>query len=165
VEVVEKTPKIYKFSVDSLSGVITVGGSSLPLAMTLTNSPAADVSVNINVVDGLADLITVSPLTLTFNKEVNTRYFQISVDSAYDVKANGTTQTLAFALTGTDRYAYDIDPVYTFNIVDSINDSGVKIASADVNTWGVTDCTRTTCKAKPNISDHAVVYWYLSVTK
>jgi hypothetical protein len=74
-----------------MNSAVPAGGKSLPLAISLENAPATDVSVKLTLGEGTSEHITFSPTVLTFNKDVNVRYFQISADKDYDFQKYGQT--------------------------------------------------------------------------
>jgi hypothetical protein len=155
VEVVAKVSGKYTFAVSTIPNVVT-GFTSVPIKITISNSPCSDVTVNI-AVSGTPANISVTPTALTFNQDVTTRYFQIQVASNYDLTL-GTVQTLLFTLTGTDAYAYAIAASTKFTITQASTTQ----TPGNIVSWGVGQSSRTICSVSPSTDQVGVIYYQLA---
>lgn len=126
-----KTPvEIYSGTLSvSLGNIspIAIGSSSLPITVTLTNSPESSLIISISP---NSSNIVITPSSLTFTPGVNALYYQITVSSSYGGKA-GDTIMLSYSLSGTDSAAYTISSsVFT---IGSSSSSTVAINSISLS--------------------------------
>jgi hypothetical protein len=157
VEVAAKVAGKYTFAISSIPD-IALGYTSVPVKVTLSNSPHTDVAVNI-VVSGTPANISVTPKALTFAPDTNVLYFQVSVDKSYDITL-GTVQTLLYTLTGTDAYAFAVTPSMKFTITQP-NPSTVGSPGNIIN-WGIGVPTKTSCSISPTSDQVGIIYYQLS---
>jgi hypothetical protein len=155
VEVIGKTSGKYTFAISNIPNVST-GFTSVPIKVSISNAPCSDVTVNI-AVSGTPANISVTPTALTFNQDINVRYFQVQVASNYDLTL-GTVQTLLFTLTGTDAFAYAVAASAKFTITQA---STTQVAGNVVN-WGLGQPGRTFCSVTPSSDQVGVIYYQLA---
>jgi hypothetical protein len=153
VEVVAKTSKKYKFAVASIPA-ISKRGKSAPIKISIDNAPASDVIITLSIT-GTPSGVSVSPSTITFSPNVNSAYFQVSVASK--AKLTSSTNTVAFALSGTDADVYSIDATVSFTVTDSAPST-----SGSITSWGIGTCTRVSCSVTPSCDQVGTLYWQLA---
>jgi len=157
VEVAAKVAGKYNFAISSIPDV-ALGYSSVPVKVTITNSPHTDVTVDITVSGSPAN-ISVTPKALTFAPDTNVLYFQVSVDKSYDVTL-GSVVTLLYTLSGTDAFAFAVTPSMKFTVTQpNPNTSGTP---GNIVTWGVGTPTKTTCLVSPTTDQIGIIYYQLS---
>ena len=158
VEVIAKVAGQYTFAVSNIPNIST-GYTSVPIKVTITNAPHADVTVNIAVVNTPAN-ISVNPTAITFNPDVNVKYFQIQVASNYDLTTLGTIQKLSYTLTGTSSYAYAIAATQSFTITQS----PTTVTTGNIVSWGIGTTTKTTSSVTPSSDQVGVIYYQLAAS-
>jgi len=157
VEVAAKVAGKYNFAISSIPDV-ALGYSSVPVKVTITNSPHTDVTVDITVSGSPAN-ISVTPKALTFAPDTNVLYFQVSVDKSYDVTL-GSVVTLLYTVSGTDAFAFAVTPSMKFTVTQpNPNTSGTP---GNIVTWGVGTPTKTTCPVSPTSDQIGIIYYQLS---
>lgn len=154
VEVGPKTLGKYSFSIATIPS-IPAGSLSLPIKVSLTNSPHTDVTFNIYVNKNSPN-ISIQPAGLVFGPDVSERYFQIQVASNYDV-ANLPIQILTLTLSGTDAAVFFTPSTLQFLVTPSISASpGV------VSNWGFGQPTRTSITISPTGDQPGALYYFLA---
>lgn len=117
VEVVEKVDAKYEFEVGEIYDQY-INFDSLPIPISVSNSPNADVTIEISVAESAQSAkVTVEPTSITFGPGDNEKYFIVKVAADYD-RALSTSETLNFILSGTDAYAFGIADSQAFDIAE-----------------------------------------------
>lgn len=76
VEVVAAVTDKWTFSVEGFSGGnVYIGTSSPDIGVSVSNSPFADVTVNLALDGGANDKVTFSPASLSFGSDDSVKYF------------------------------------------------------------------------------------------
>ena len=154
VEVVAKTPGRHSISVEQDSNItFQVGYTSPPIRLSVANSPASDVTVNLT---SSTSGITVNPLSVVFTPDVNERYFEITIESS--VQDSTESHSINFNLSGTDAEVYNIVTAYTFSS-GSVEEPEIE----NVVEWNFGTCSRTSCSFTPTVNTIGVLYYQFSV--
>ncbi|CAG9323210.1 unnamed protein product [Blepharisma stoltei] len=131
---------------------LIIGAQSIPIAVTLTNSPASDLTITPSF-GSSTSLIAITPSSLAFKPDINVLYFQLTVSSSY----TATSPTLSFTLTGTDVAAF-VQPTsksLSVSTTSSTTVSATVTLSSAVKS-GTEAVITATC------SQNIVLYWSLS---
>ena len=156
VEVGPKTLGKYVFSVAAIPSV-PAGSLSLPIKVSITNSPHTDVIFNIYV-DKSSPAISILSAGLIFGPDVSERYFQIQVASNFDV-VNNSVQTLKLTLSGTDAATYSTPSSLQFLVI-----SQASAIPGTVVSWGIGLPTRTTVTISPKSDQPGALYYFLAAS-
>ena len=85
-------------------GAVSLGGQSLPIPITLTNSPESNLTIAIQQLGNLPTNVTISPTNLTFTRGVTTLTFTIIIDST----AIGLTGSIYLTKSGVDAQYFTL---------------------------------------------------------
>ncbi|CAG9314827.1 unnamed protein product [Blepharisma stoltei] len=131
---------------------INIGTKSIPIAMTLSNAPASDLTVTPSF-GTTTTAISINPTSLTFKQDVNVLYFQLIVSSSYTT----ASPSLSFTLTGTDAAAFTQPSAKSVTVSTSSSTATAATVNLSSSVKSVNQVVVTaTC------SQNIVLYWSLS---
>lgn len=155
IEVPSLVPRKYSFTVSNVPA-IPVGGSSLPIKVSISNPPHTEVSVNIAFL--LTPTAQATPPSLLFSSDITEQYFSIELDASHDAKLFPSFQVL-FNLTGIDAPAYAIQPGLYVGVRTQQD-----LSQGAIIKLGISSITRTSVALAP-VTDRLGVIYYLIAPK
>lgn len=146
----------YEFQIGSIDSIFR-GEVSTPIPISITNSPYFSVLITISIkASTQSEKLKVNPSTLTFNPDINLRYFTLEVLIDYALSIS-TSEVLIFSLSGTDAESYSISSSKTITIIKEPSLPGI------ISEWGITEITQTSASINPRCTLKGVIYVHLAV--
>jgi len=153
VEIAPFVAAKYTFTVSSVPSV-TVGTTSIPIGITVTNAPHTKVEVNIAV--QAVPSVTVEPKLLTFGPDINQLFFYVSVSADHDVSIYPSA-VITFTLTSTDADAYSIQPA----VLVPIQNSGL-YSTGTITKVGIANIAKTSVTIAPTTDQLGTLYYLVA---
>lgn len=140
----------YAFAVSSVPSV-TVGTTSIPIGISVSNAPHTSVEVNIAV--QAVPSVTVEPAVLTFGPDINQLFFYVLVSADHDVTIYPSA-VVTFTLSSTDAGAYSIQPA----VLVPIQSSGL-FSSGTITKVGIANIAKTSVTIAPTTDQLGTLYY------
>jgi hypothetical protein len=127
--------------------------------LSLDHAPFSDVTVTLALATP-TDKVKIEPASLVFGPTTTEQWFKISIDSTYTIADLGSTQTVTFALSGTDAAVFKA-PSSPFTI--SIATVPETKPAATITSWAGNDaCTQTSCALTPTVTAVGMLWYSVS---
>lgn len=153
IEVCEKQSSLYPISV-ALIPVLYVNYTTIPIEISISHSPATDLTIRPYFKDNTGESLDIYPNSLQFVAFTESLFFQITAHSDYDV--DSPQPVLKFEVGGVDSFAYSSIPDRTLG-VEELSSSTIPGTVA----FSVISTSSHSASVQVVVSHIGLVYWWL----